>query len=77
VFYLIPPNSKNLGLYEEWMMSPEKQETFLADQADVCFKLVDSFFVVIKFIYFMSTVIHVSLRQVIALSSAECNWQLS
>jgi len=40
VFYLIPPNSNNLALYEEWMMSPEKQETFLADQCDACFKLV-------------------------------------
>ena len=42
IFYLIPPNSKNLALYEDWMLSPEKQVTFLADHADVCFKLVNS-----------------------------------
>jgi len=47
VFYLIPPNSKNLALYEEWMLSQDKQETFLADLADVCFKLVPAVFILV------------------------------
>jgi len=55
VFYLIPPNSKNLALYEEWMLSPDKQETFLADQADVCFRLVYGYFYHILHYYYTYT----------------------
>lgn len=40
VFYLIKPTPANLSLYQRWMMSSTRSETFFGDQVDMCYKCV-------------------------------------
>jgi len=36
VFWLIPPTPKNLGLYEDWVLSGKQGDIFLADKVAGC-----------------------------------------
>ncbi|XP_048036994.1 lysine-specific demethylase 2B isoform X3 [Megalobrama amblycephala] len=36
VFWLIPPNTHNLSLYEDWVLSGKQSDVFLGDRADGC-----------------------------------------
>ncbi|XP_067289341.1 lysine (K)-specific demethylase 2Bb isoform X2 [Pseudorasbora parva] len=36
IFWLIPPNSHNLSLYEDWVLSGKQSDVFLGDRADGC-----------------------------------------
>uniref|UniRef100_A0A8C4E108 Lysine-specific demethylase 2B n=1 Tax=Dicentrarchus labrax TaxID=13489 RepID=A0A8C4E108_DICLA len=36
VFWLVPPNTHNLALYEDWVLSGKQSDIFLGDRADGC-----------------------------------------
>jgi F-box/leucine-rich repeat protein 10/11 len=36
VFWLVPPNERNLGAYEKWTLSGSQSSVFLADLVDKC-----------------------------------------
>ncbi|XP_044296786.1 lysine-specific demethylase 2B isoform X2 [Varanus komodoensis] len=36
IFWLIPPTSQNLELYEEWVLSGKQSDVFLGDRVDLC-----------------------------------------
>lgn len=36
VFWLIPPSTHNLSLYEDWVLSGKQSDVFLGDRADGC-----------------------------------------
>jgi hypothetical protein len=38
IFFLIPPTTRNLLLYERWLVSPNKLETLFAKLVDVCYR---------------------------------------
>ncbi|KAK7867815.1 hypothetical protein R5R35_008260 [Gryllus longicercus] len=40
IFYLIKPTPANLSLYQRWMTSSSRSETFFGDQVDECYKCV-------------------------------------
>ncbi|XP_035709245.1 jmjC domain-containing histone demethylation protein 1 isoform X2 [Folsomia candida] len=49
VFWLIPPTDKNLGLYQEWVLSGKQGDTFFGDNVDICSRVYlqdgDTFFI--------------------------------
>lgn len=36
MFWLVPPTSHNLALYQDWVLSGKQSDVFLGDRADGC-----------------------------------------